>query len=86
MDEASVEIRETGFCTTFSELEPDLMGCATVLNLARSAGPYVLGCAGPAFRYPRDRCDTELGPKLMALRWQIEEEARASEPLPQGSN
>lgn len=85
MDDASIKFRESGFCTSYNELEPDLMSCATLVSLARAPGPYVLGCAGPAFRYPRDRCDTELGPKLMALRWQIEEEARASEPFPQGT-
>ena len=84
MDEASVKIRETGFCTSFSELEPDLMSCATVINLPRTVGPYVLGCAGTAFRYPRDRCDTELGPKLIALRFRIEEEALSSQPLLHG--
>jgi DNA-binding IclR family transcriptional regulator len=75
MEEASAQIRKSGFCMTISELEPDLMGAATVVNLARAQGPYVLGVAVPAFRYPRERCEAELGPKMMALRQQLEEDA-----------
>ena len=82
MEEAAAQIRKSGFCMTVSELEPDLMGAATVVNLARAQSPYVLGCAGPAFRYPRERCEAELGPKMMALRRQLEEDALGSVPAP----
>ena len=77
MQDATLQFRESGFCTAISELEPDLMGCATVVTLPRSQISYVLGCAGPAFRYPRERCDAELGPRLMGLRWLIENDALA---------
>ncbi|MES2281885.1 MAG: IclR family transcriptional regulator [Pseudomonadota bacterium] len=74
MEEAAAQIRQSGFCLTISELEPDLLGVATIVKLPRAQGPYVLGIAVPAFRYPRERCETELGPKLMALRQQLEED------------
>jgi hypothetical protein len=35
----------------------------------------------PAFRYPPERCQQELGPRLLALRQAIERDLRlASEP------
>ncbi|MES2415305.1 MAG: helix-turn-helix domain-containing protein [Pseudomonadota bacterium] len=77
MEEAARQISKSGFCMTISKLEPDLMGAATVVNLPRAQGPYLLGCAVPAFRYPRERCEAELGPKMMSLRRLLEEDVPA---------
>ena len=82
MEEAAAQIRQSGFCMTISKLEPDLVGAATVVNLGHAHGSYVLGCAVPAFRYPRERCEAELGPKMMALRQQMEEDVPAPMPHP----
>lgn len=78
LDKAAKQIDRSGFCTTVSKVEPDLLGAATVVKHAALQDPYVLGCAVPAFRYPKQRAKAELGAKLMALRQQIEEDTLMS--------
>lgn len=80
LDEAAVQIRELGFCVTVSSLEPDVNSVATLVNFAQAPGHYVLGCSVPAFRYPPERCRTELGPRLIALRRQIEQDFPTLQP------
>lgn len=79
LDAAARQIQRSGFCITVSELEPDLLGAATMLQLGASRDSYVLGCAVPAFRYRRQQSRAELGAKLMALRQQIEEDTLLSD-------
>ncbi len=74
LDAAARQIERSGFCIMVSKLEPDLLGAATIMRLGAAFGPYVLGCAAPAFRYRRQQSRTELGVKLMALRRQIEDD------------
>lgn len=75
MAEAGQQLMQRGFCITINEVEPDVMGAATIVNLGRTPSPYALGCAVPAFRYRRERSQAELGSKLMALRQQIEQDS-----------
>jgi IclR family transcriptional regulator, positive regulator for flagellar biogenesis len=79
LDAATRQIRRSGFCITVSEVEPDLMGAATVVELGASRESYVLGCAVPAFRYRGQQSKAELGAKLMMLRRQIEEDTLTSD-------
>lgn len=74
LEAASRQIQRSGFCITVSELEPDLLGAATMVQVGATRDSYVLGCAVPAFRYRRQQSRAELGAKLMALRHQIEED------------
>ena len=81
MDEAAHQMQTLGFCVTVSSLEPDVNSVATWVNDAQVPGQYLLGCSVPAFRYPPERCQQELGPRLLALRQAIERDLRlASEP------
>jgi DNA-binding IclR family transcriptional regulator len=75
---AAKQMRTSGFCTTVSKVEPDLLGAATVVKLAGLQDPYMLGCAGPAFRYPQPRSQERLGAKLLMLRKQIEDDTMIS--------
>ena len=72
LEDAGVQIRQTGFCVTVSSLEPDVNSVATLVDFPRAIGHYVLGCSVPAFRYPPERCRDEIGPRLLALRGRIE--------------
>ncbi|MBV7485344.1 IclR family transcriptional regulator [Bordetella sp. BOR01] len=72
LDEAAAEIARSRFCVTVSSLEPDVNSVATPVDFAQSPGEYILGCSVPAFRYPRERCEAEIGPLLLALRSRIE--------------
>jgi DNA-binding IclR family transcriptional regulator len=77
-DEAAEQIRAGGFCVTVSSLEPDVNSVATLVGLPQAPGQYVLGCSVPAFRYPPERCRDEIGPRLLALRRDIESDLAAS--------
>jgi len=72
LDEAAAQIAASRFCVTVSSLEPDVNSVATLVDFAQSPGEYVLGCSVPAFRYPPERCQAELGPRLLELRHRIE--------------
>ena len=84
LEDAAAEIVSLGFCVTVSSLEPDVNSLATLVDFAQAPGQYVLGCSVPAFRYPPERCREELGPRLLALRRQVESDlapATTSEPI-----
>jgi DNA-binding IclR family transcriptional regulator len=79
MDDAQAQVRKHGFCVTVSSLEPDVNSIGTPLVFAQAPGHYMLGCSVPAFRYPPERCRDELGPKLLQLRHEIEQDLQPLE-------
>jgi DNA-binding IclR family transcriptional regulator len=79
MDEAAAQVRALGFCVTVSSLEPDVNSVATPVDFAQAPGHYMLGCSVPAFRYPPERCLDELGPRLLQLRREIEQDLQPLE-------
>jgi len=79
MDDAEDQVRKLGFCVTVSSLEPDVNSIGTALVFAQAPGHYMLGCSVPAFRYPPERCRDELGPKLVQLRREIEQDLQPLE-------
>jgi len=79
MDEAAEQVGALGFCVTMNSLEPDVNSVATPMDLAQAPGHYMLGCSVPAFRYPPERCREELGPLLLQLRREIEQDLQPVE-------
>lgn len=79
IDEAAAQVRTLGFCVTVSSLEPDVNSMATPLDFAQAPGHYMLGCSVPAFHYPPERCRGELGPRLLQLRHEIEQDLQPVE-------
>ncbi|MEY4712935.1 MAG: hypothetical protein RIS88_2385 [Pseudomonadota bacterium] len=83
-EDAAQQVRDAGFCVTVSSLEPDVNSVGTRVDLPHALGTYLLGCSVPAFRYPPERCREEIGPALLALRRQIEEDTAPAYPWTEG--
>lgn len=79
--EAAVQqYRRCGFCTTLETLESGINGIAVAVDTPGAPHSYTIGLAGPSFRFPAARLDSDLGPKLLALRRDLE--SRLAELMP----
>lgn len=71
--EASVvQYRRVGFCTTLGTLESGINGIAVTVDTPGAPHSFTVGLAGPSFRFPAERLDSDLGPKLLAIRRDLE--------------
>lgn len=71
--EAAVEqYRRCGFCTTLETLESGINGIAVAVDTPGAPHSFTLGLAGPSFRFPAGRLESDLGPKLLAIRRDLE--------------
>ena len=78
---AAVEqYRRCGFCTSLGTLESGINGIALAIDTPGAPHSYTIGLAGPSFRFPTERLESDLGPKLLALRRDLE--TRLGELLP----
>ncbi len=78
---ASVEqYQRCGFCTTLETLESGINGIAVAVDTPGAPHSFTIGLAGPSFRFPVARLESDLGPKLLAIRRNLE--ARLAELLP----
>ena len=79
--DAPRQMQERGFFTNQEALETGVNGIGVVLDLPNQPNKYILGIAGPAFRFQESVMDKRLGPRLLELKKHIEREMRALEPL-----
>lgn len=71
--DASVEqYARMGFCTTLATLEADINGIATPVDAPGAPHSFTIGLAGPALRFPAARLVTEIGPRLLGIRHELE--------------
>jgi DNA-binding IclR family transcriptional regulator len=71
--EAAVEqFRRCGFCTTLETLESGINGIAVAIDTPGAPHSFTIGLAGPSFRFPAERLESDLGPKLLAIRRDLE--------------
>jgi DNA-binding IclR family transcriptional regulator len=71
--DASVEqYRRCGFCTTLGTLESGINGIAVAVDTAGAPHSFTIGLAGPSFRFPAERLESDLGPKLLEIRRDLE--------------
>jgi len=71
--EAAVEqYRRCSFCTTLETLESGINGIAVAVDTPGAPHSFTLGLAGPSFRFPAKRLESDLGPKLLAIRRDLE--------------
>jgi DNA-binding IclR family transcriptional regulator len=71
--EAAVEqFRRYGFCTTLETLESGINGIAVAIDTPGAPHSFTIGLAGPSFRFPVERLESDLGPKLLAIRRDLE--------------
>lgn len=79
--EAAVEqFQRCGFCTTLGTLESGINGIAVAVDTPGAPHSFTIGLAGPSFRFPAERLESDLGPKLLAIRRDLE--TRLAELMP----
>lgn len=66
--DAVSQMAAKSFCTTIGTLESGVNGAGVVVDWPGAPHIYVIGCAGPAARHPRERIEQELGPRLLAIK------------------
>lgn len=69
---AALEMSERGFCVTMESLELGVNGVGVSIDLPNAQGRYVLGCAAPAFHFPREHLEKVIGPAMLVIKRQIE--------------
>lgn len=67
MDEALRDFRAKGYCLGLGEWRREVHAIAVPLVLSDGSDPLVLSCSGAAFELDRERLETEIGPRLLAL-------------------
>ena len=80
LDDAVLQTGKTGFCATIGTAEEGVNGVGSVIDTPRAPNVYVLGCAAPAFRFSERRLVEEIGPRLLAVRRQIERQLSSTTP------
>lgn len=72
--DAERQMRDKHFYTSIGRLEQGVNGIGVVLDLPSAPHKFVLGIAGPSFRFKQKLLDQELGPRLLEVKRQIERE------------
>lgn len=80
VDAAVEQYARRGFCTTLETLESGINGIAVPIDTPGAPHSFTLGLAGPAFRFPEARLDSEIGPRLLAIRHELETRLAALTP------
>lgn len=70
--QAASEVSERGFCVTLESLERGVNGVGVSIDLPNARGRYVLGCAAPAFHFPREHLEQVIGPAMLVMKRRIE--------------
>lgn len=66
------EYQRVGFCTTLETLESGINGIAVAVDTPGAPHSFTIGMAGPSFRFSPERLNADLGPKLLAVRRDLE--------------
>ncbi len=80
IEDSVQQYRRSGFCTTLGTLESGINGIAVAIDTPGAPHSFTIGLAGPSFRFPAERLESDLGPKLIAIRRDLE--ARLAELMP----
>lgn len=78
IQQAVIEIAERGFCVTMESLERGINGVGVSIDLPSAQGRYVLGCAAPAFYFPREHLEKVVGPAMLAIKHRIESNLKSA--------
>lgn len=66
------QMQRSNFCTTLGTLEQGINGMSVVIDTPGAPHRFALGLAGPDFKFPQERLEKDLGPKLLAMKRIIE--------------
>ena len=67
MDEALRDFAAKGYCLGLGEWRREVHAIAVPLLFRDGADPMVFSCSGAAYELGRERLETEIGPRLLAL-------------------
>lgn len=70
--DAVEQYRCLGFCTALGSLEGGINGIALAIDTPGAPHSYTMGAAGPDYRFPATTLEGELGPKLVAIKRELE--------------
>jgi DNA-binding IclR family transcriptional regulator len=70
--QATDEIAARGFCVTSESLERGINGVGVSVEIPNMPNRYALGCAAPAYLFPREHLEREIGPALLVIKKRIE--------------
>lgn len=71
--EGMAQVGEKGYCTAIGEWEPEL-GVLAASVLLEGNAPFVLACIGASHLMTRARVERELGPRLLAMAYELQSE------------
>jgi DNA-binding IclR family transcriptional regulator len=63
-----------GFCIALGEWQPEIRAVGVPLVGVRGEKQMAFNCGGPAYLLPRDKLETDLGPRLSALVAHVEKQ------------
>lgn len=72
IENAVRQYRQHGFCTTLETLESGINGISVAVDTPGAPHSFTIGMAGPSFRFPAERLVSDLGPKLLRIRRDLE--------------
>ncbi|WP_081771802.1 IclR family transcriptional regulator [Paraburkholderia nodosa] len=71
--EGMAQVGDKGYCTAIGEWEPEL-GILAASVLLEGNAPFVLVCIGASHAMTRARVERELGPRLLRMAYELQEE------------
>lgn len=80
IDAAVEQYRRQAFCTTLETLESGINGISVALDTQGAPHSFTIGLAGPSFRFPAERLESDLGPKLLSIRRELESRLAELDP------
>jgi DNA-binding IclR family transcriptional regulator len=72
VDQAVRDYQERGFTLSVGEWKGDIHAVGVPVRQASTGAIYALNCGGAGFLLPRERLETDLGPRLVQLARRIE--------------
>ncbi len=72
LQDAVLQMLRKGYYTSIGTLEQGVNGVGTVVGLVDGMPTFTLGVAGPSFRFPVERLQQEIGPKMLDIKNRIQ--------------
>jgi DNA-binding IclR family transcriptional regulator len=76
LQDAASQMQSKGYYTSIGTLEQGVNGVGTVVEFGNAPLTYTLGVAGPAFRFPPEWLENDIGPRMLAIKDQIQHRLR----------
>jgi DNA-binding IclR family transcriptional regulator len=67
IERAIKDLATRGFTLSVGDWQPDVSAVGVLLVPADGSGVFAFNCGAPAFQIPRERLETDIGPRLVNL-------------------